>query len=68
MKIDCDTCAVRGDACTDCVVMFLTIPAVDSTRGEAGPPTAVELDAAQARAIGVFASTGMVAPLRHLAS
>ena len=68
MKIDCDTCAVRGDACTDCVVMFLTIPAVGSARGEPGPPTVVELDAAQARAIDAFASAGMVAPLRHLAS
>ena len=26
MIIDCGECAVRGDACADCVVTFLTIP------------------------------------------
>jgi hypothetical protein len=26
MIIDCDSCTVRGAACTDCVVTFLTIP------------------------------------------
>ncbi len=34
MIIDCGTCTVRGDACADCVVTFLTIP----VRAEAGPP------------------------------
>jgi hypothetical protein len=26
MIIDCESCTMRGDACTDCVVTFLTIP------------------------------------------
>ena len=34
MIIDCDTCTVRGAACADCVVTFLTIP----VRAAAGPP------------------------------
>lgn len=29
MIIDCDTCTVRGDACGDCVVSFLTISVRD---------------------------------------
>lgn len=36
MRIDCDTCAVRGPACGDCVVSFLTIP----VRRSAGPTAA----------------------------
>jgi len=35
MIIDCDTCTVRGDACGDCVVSFLTIPVRDGASGEA---------------------------------
>lgn len=34
MIIDCGTCTVRGDACADCVVTFLTIP-VRAGAGEA---------------------------------
>ena len=36
MIIDCDTCTVRGAACADCVVTFLTIP----VRGRTGVPAA----------------------------
>jgi hypothetical protein len=35
MIIDCDSCTVRGAACTDCVVTFLTIPVRPA--GWAGP-------------------------------
>jgi hypothetical protein len=35
MIIDCDSCTVRGAACTDCVVTFLTIPVRPT--GWAGP-------------------------------
>jgi hypothetical protein len=56
MMIDCDTCTVRGDACSDCVVTFLTIP----VRAR----TTVELDAAEQDAIAVLAGSGLVPPLR----
>jgi hypothetical protein len=56
MMIDCDTCTVRGDACSDCVVTFLTIP----VRAEA----AVDLDDAERRAIAVLSGSGLVPPLR----
>lgn len=39
MIIDCDTCTVRGAACADCVVTFLTIPVrTVPVRAAAGPP------------------------------
>jgi hypothetical protein len=53
MMIDCGRCTVRGDACTDCVVTFLTIPV--------GTP---DLDDAERDALEVLASSGMVPPLR----
>lgn len=56
MMIDCDSCTARGDACTDCVVTFLTIP----VRARA----AVDLDAAEQDAIAVLAGSGLVPPLR----
>ena len=58
MLIDCDTCEVRGAACTDCVVTFLTIP----VRGAQRPQ--VELDADQAAAVDALAAGGLVPPLR----
>lgn len=39
MIIDCGTCTVRGDACADCVVTFLTIPV------RAGAPTPADAGA-----------------------
>lgn len=67
MKIDCDTCTVRGEACADCVVSFLTIPVRDGLRvvGEESRP--VEIDSAQEEAIRALSDAGLVAPLRHLA-
>ncbi len=53
MLIDCDTCAVRGSACGDCVVSVML----------GGPPTGVELDAAEERALRVLADAGMVPKL-----
>lgn len=53
MMIDCGRCTVRGDACADCVVTFLTIPV--------GAP---DLDDAERDALEVLASSGMVPPLR----
>ena len=65
MKIDCDSCTVRGAACTDCVVTFMTIPV-----GAPGRPVLataehpVELVPAEEEAIGVLAASGLVPPLR----
>lgn len=75
MIIDCGECAVRGDACADCVVTFLTVPvrpsepAVAAATGstgaaDSGPVGLVELDAAEQGAIGVLAGSGLVPPLR----
>jgi hypothetical protein len=50
--IDCDTCTVRGLACTDCVVTVLL-----------GMPS-VELDDTEQAAISVLAAHGLVPPLR----
>jgi hypothetical protein len=51
MIIDCDGCAVRGDACGDCVVAVLL----------GAPP---EIGADEERALGVLAEAGLVPPLR----
>lgn len=74
MIIDCGSCTVRGEACADCVVTFLTIP----VRPEVGVPTGacattapagaaggtVDLDAAERSALTVLAGSGLVPPLR----
>ncbi len=52
-RIDCDTCAVRGPACHDCVVTVLL-----------GPPPELEFDDDEKRALGVLADGGLVPPLR----
>ncbi|WET77580.1 hypothetical protein P3102_26315 [Amycolatopsis sp. QT-25] len=51
--IDCDRCAVRGDACRDCVVSVLL-----------GAPPALEWDADERKAIDALAEAGMVPRLR----
>lgn len=63
MIIDCDTCTVRGSACADCVVTFLTIPV-----RAAGPPgdTTVELTDGERGALRVLAASGLVPPLRAM--
>ncbi|MBO1750584.1 hypothetical protein J4G33_02070 [Actinotalea sp. BY-33] len=62
MMIDCGSCTVRGAACTDCVVTFLTVPV---RPGAAPPPPApVDLDEAEQAALGVLARGGLVPPLR----
>jgi hypothetical protein len=53
MLIDCDTCAVRGLACHDCVVTVLL-----------GPPPEVGFDDEEQRALGVLADSGLVPRLR----
>ncbi|WP_084078607.1 hypothetical protein [Demequina sp. NBRC 110057] len=56
MNIDCDTCEVKGKACGDCFVSFLTV----RTR----TPDAVEMDDAQRRAVDTMVAGGLVPPLR----
>jgi len=54
MLIDCDSCAVRDLQCGDCVMSVLLAPAGDP----------VELDVAEAAAIGALANGGLLPPLR----
>ena len=53
MIVDCDTCAVRGDACKDCVITVLL-----------GAPPSVELGSPEQRAIDALADAGLVPRLR----
>jgi hypothetical protein len=52
--VDCDSCAVRGPACGECVVSVLV----------GAPPTGVELDEAEQEALRLLADAGMVPRLR----
>jgi hypothetical protein len=54
MHIDCDSCTVRGAACSGCVVTVLL----------GMPQSAVEWDDAEQQAVGVLAASGLVPPLR----
>lgn len=54
MHIDCDHCAVKGTACSGCVVTVL----LGST------PEGIEWDEAERSAIGALAESGLVPPLR----
>ena len=59
MLIDCDRCAMRDIACSDCVVtMLLDGPA--NAAGAGGP----ELDDDEVRAVEALSEAGLVAPLR----
>lgn len=54
MLIDCDSCSVRGDACSGCVVTVLL----------GMPERKVDWDDDEQRALGVLAASGLVPPLR----
>ncbi|MGH4022363.1 MAG: hypothetical protein ACRDT0_24635 [Pseudonocardiaceae bacterium] len=54
MIVDCDCCAVRGDACGDCVITVLL----------GAPPNGVELDATDRVALENLAAAGMVPRLQ----
>ena len=56
MIVDCDTCAVRGPACGDCVVTFLLGPP-DWLLGDGLPGE-------EMAALAVLADSGLVPPLR----
>lgn len=55
VHIDCDTCAVRGLACHDCVVTVLL-----------GPPPELGFGDEERRALDVLAGSGLVPPLRMI--
>ncbi len=58
MHVDCDHCAVRGAACSGCVVTVLL----------GGPPDGVEWDETERAALGALADSGLVPPLRLVPS
>ncbi|MGO4257966.1 hypothetical protein [Marmoricola sp. RAF53] len=53
VRIDCDSCLVRGLSCHDCVVTVLL-----------GPPPELGFDAEEELALEVLTSSGLVPPLR----
>jgi hypothetical protein len=53
VRIDCDSCLVRGLSCHDCVVTVLL-----------GPPPELSFDEDEQRALDVLAASGLVPPLR----
>ena len=61
MLIDCDTCAVRGAACRDCVMTVILGNPPAETRWD-GP--AVGWDDAEHEAVDALAAAGLVPPLR----
>lgn len=72
MVIDCETCAVRGDACRDCVVSVLLGTPTAPKRQEpetVTPSTAstVQLDEPEERALQVLADQGLIPRLRLVA-
>ncbi len=58
MLIDCDTCQVRGLACSDCVVTVLLGPPADVGT------EVVELDEVEQAAVKALAEGGLIPPLR----
>lgn len=54
MLIDCDGCAMRDLACSDCVMTVLL----------GGPPGAREVDDGERRALAVLADSGLVPRLQ----
>ncbi|MDN5760810.1 MAG: hypothetical protein L0H41_00630 [Microlunatus sp.] len=54
VHVDCDTCAVRGPACSDCVVAVLL----------GAPPQGIALDLEDRQALAALADAGLVPPLR----
>jgi hypothetical protein len=70
MIIDCESCAVRGNACGDCVIGVL-LGAPSAAGGAAAVPSGapiVQLDAPERRALDVLAEQGLVPRLRLVAT
>jgi hypothetical protein len=54
MLIDCDTCAVRGSGCGDCVIPLIL----------GNPAQPVDFDESEQGAIDTLAAAGLLPPLR----
>jgi hypothetical protein len=54
MVVDCDQCEVRGDACQDCVITVLL----------GAPPSGVDLNGVERRALRTLADAGIVPHLQ----
>lgn len=54
VHVDCETCSVRGKACSGCVVTMLL----------GAPPQGVEWDDTERAALEVLADSGLVRPFR----
>jgi hypothetical protein len=69
MIIDCESCAVRGSACGECVIGVLlgASPAGGAGEVPSGAPI-VQLDAPERRALAVLADQGLVPRLRLVAT
>ncbi|QWC85662.1 hypothetical protein KLP28_02510 [Nocardioidaceae bacterium] len=68
VHIDCDSCVVRGLACSDCVVsVLLGMPDAAGAGGTGGTGPDVIADD-ELRALDVLADSGLVPPLRMVAA
>jgi hypothetical protein len=57
LTISCDDCRMRDtSACEDCLVTFIC---------DREPEDAVVIDAAEARAVRLLGTSGLVPPIRH---
>ncbi|MDQ2847952.1 MAG: hypothetical protein M3Y77_16730 [Actinomycetota bacterium] len=54
VHVDCETCSVRGKACSGCVITMLL----------GAPPQGVEWDDTERVALEVLADSGLVRPFR----
>lgn len=73
MHVDCGGCAVRGRACSDCVIAVLLgvpEPTTEKERAAYTPapttevPLPIELDAVERAALDALAGSGLLPPLR----
>ncbi len=67
MLVDCGSCAVRGQACDDCVISALVQPCPNPVDPNPVDPDPVDLDDAALAAIQALADAGLVPQLRYVA-
>lgn len=66
MLVDCDTCAVRGSACGECVLTVLWgLPDEGADETGASSSPVLRLDRHDRRALAVLADAGLAPPLMH---
>jgi hypothetical protein len=69
MLIDCDTCAMRDIACSDCVITMLLDGPTHAARSAHSARSAqqgvtADFDDDERRAVDALAGAGLIAPLR----